>query len=133
MRILLRHSDRVLVKDIDVVVRLPCRHAATRVSCAWAASSSRSYLCREARAPAAASALVPGLGATGRWAAGSFLAFHDYIALILRAILLQEVRAPHVCLISGKTLRKNVEPSLFRSSDRLTADVINGIAFCPTP
>src|SRR4030095_1325223 len=84
----------VLVKNIDVVVRLGCRHAATRVSCAWAASSSRSYLCREARAPAAASALVPGLGATGRWAAGSFLAFHDYIPLILRAILLREVRAP---------------------------------------
>ena len=80
----------VLVKDIDVVVRLRCPHSATRVSCAWASSSSRSYLCREARAPAAASALVPGLGATGRWAAGSFLAFHDYIALILRAILLQD-------------------------------------------
>lgn len=68
----------VFGKDIDVVVRLRRRYAATRVSCAWAASSSRSYLCREARAPAAASALVPGLGATGRWAAGSFLAFHDY-------------------------------------------------------
>jgi hypothetical protein len=54
-----------------------------------------------------------GLGATGRLAAGSFLPFHDYIALILRAILLQEVRAPHLCLVSGKTLRKNVKPSLF--------------------